>query len=450
MQIEKHVNAFNPAVAWKFGLKEGVLKPERLPNSRGGKLLERLEKALKSKASADYLIHLLEQALKLPLQDFTPFKERAYALRKKYHAGKVYLRAIIEFSNICINNCYYCGIRRDARVPRYTLSEEQVVFLSLQAKHQGYASVVLQSGERKDGNFIEAVTRLIKKIKEACGEDFRIVLSLGEYPREVYRTWRQAGADRYLLRIETSDPVLFSKIHPLEQKLQSRLQALYDLMSLGYQTGTGIMVGLPFQSYRSIASDLVFFYRGAFHMFGTGPYIPKEGTPLEKLFRKNYIFSEFTVGGIESSESVEPVGDIEVEKSFGTDKNIEAAGIEQSWERCWRRTSAELTLKVYALTRILLPLSNIATTTAMDALMFPGLFDDFLGKSPRLEAFFYGANVLMPDITPRDALRNYDLYEGKYTASVVRKPASLPEPFEPVYGDPGDPISYLRDFTENQ
>ena len=199
---------------------------------------------------------------------------------------KVYYRGLIEFSNICDNDCFYCGIRRsNANVKRYMLSKEKIVEAALWCAGQGYGSVVLQSGERKDGQFVAFVEDVVRTIKEKSKSErmprgLGITLSVGEQSVETYKRFYAAGAHRYLLRIETSNPKLYAAIHPANQDFHTRVKALSDLKKAGFQVGTGVMIGLPGQTEEDLADDLLFFQEMDVDMIGMGPYIVHGDTPM--------------------------------------------------------------------------------------------------------------------------------------------------------------------------
>lgn len=305
------------------------------------------------------------------------FKE-AYNLKIKHRGPKVYFRGLIEISNVCAKNCLYCGIRKgNPCVDRYVLPDNQVMESARFAIDAGYGSIALQGGERQDSEWVERIARLIREIKGLGGtsQPLGITLSLGEQSSEVFRYWKQAGADRYLLRIEASDEQLYSKIHPSGTKNHSystRLQALYDLKSAGYLLGTGVMIGLPYQTRANLDNDLKFFKELEVDMVGMGPYIPHELTPLGKLVAQ----------WKQNMESTEFRGDF------------------------WNLSDKQLlnlSLEMVARLRCLMPHINIAATTALQVL-------DPLGRE---KAIMAGANVIMPNITVTEAKRNYNLYEGK-------------------------------------
>ena len=289
-------------------------------------------------------------------------REEAYRVKVATIGPEVYLRGLIEISNICVKNCLYCGIRRGISCQRYELSEDEVLATAQIAARRHFGSVVIQGGERTDAAFVRKITRLLKAIKDIdTGEDppLGITLSLGEQSRDVYEEWFDAGAHRYLLRIESSNPDLFRKIHP-DDPLHSydrRLQALYDLKEIGYQAGTGAMIGMPFQTAEDMADDLLFFKEFDAPMVGMGPYNPHPDTPLT-ISRAPYPSAE-------------------------------------------RRFS--LGLKMIALLRLLMPDINIAAATALE----------ILDPSGREKGIMSGANVIMPNITPAEQMIKYNLYDRK-------------------------------------
>lgn len=268
-------------------------------------------------------------------------------VRKKYIGDEVHLRGLIEFSNICKQNCFYCGLRADNRnVNRYRLQPDDIINLAAKAKGYGYKTVVLQSGE--DAFYsVDKLEYIITGIKEL---KLALTLSIGEKTREEYIAYKKAGADRYLLRIETTDNNLYQALHP-GMSLANRKRCLADLKELDYEVGTGCLVGLPGQTYESIADDILFFKHLDADMVGLGPFIPHPDTPLK----------------------------------------AETGG------------TFNLSLKVMAITRLLLPDANIPATTAMETLNSKG----------RIIALQSGANVVMPNVTEGDYRRMYELYPGK-------------------------------------
>jgi biotin synthase len=284
----------------------------------------------------------------------------ARAARDEQIGNKVYLRGLIEYSNRCSKNCYYCGIRAgNIHAFRYEVNDEEVLAAAKFAWENRYGSIVLQSGERSDKKFTSHISDLIKKIHSATNNELRITLSCGEQSESVYREWYDLGVQRYLLRIEASNPELYKKLHPdnKNHSFESRLKALKTLIKIGYQTGTGVMIGLPFQTMEDLANDLIFIRDSGVVMVGMGPYIEHAETPLFK-YRAQLLPPEKRV---------------------------------------------ELSLKMIAILRLMRPSINIASTTALQTL-------DPMGREKGLRA---GANVIMPNITPVMYKKSYDLYEGK-------------------------------------
>jgi biotin synthase len=286
--------------------------------------------------------------------------KKAAEIKAEYVGKKVYYRGLVEFSNICGKNCYYCGIRREnKKVKRYNLGDKEILDAVKFAYDNQYASVVLQSGEIESQGFTDRIEKLLKEIKKISNNELGITISLGEQKKEVYQRWFEAGAHRYLLRIETSNPELYKKIHPddVTHDYHRRLDCLQSLKDIGYQTGTGIMVGLPFQSVNDIAADIIFMRDFDIDMVGLGPYIEHRDTPLYRF--KDQLLTP--------------------QQRF------------------------QLTLKVIAILRIIMKDINIAAATAMQAI-------DPMGRE---KALMVGANVIMPNITPGKYRDNYKLYENK-------------------------------------
>ncbi len=291
--------------------------------------------------------------------------EKAQALREAARQVKlqtvgreVYLRGLIEYSNICRKNCYYCGIRAgNPAVARYTVTEAEVLAAVENAYRAGFGSIVLQSGERQDRDFIETVERLLKAAMRLSDGRLGITLSLGEQTLETYKRWREAGATRYLLRIETSNPTLYAQLHPADHRFADRLKALEALQAADYQVGSGVMIGLPGQTPEDLAADLAFFRDFGIDMVGMGPYIEHHETPLYARRHEIPTLAE----------------------------------------------RYELSLNMLALLRLIMPTVNMAATTAMASLHPRG----------REEALRVAANVIMPNITPARYRGDYFLYENK-------------------------------------
>lgn len=274
--------------------------------------------------------------------------------------NKVYFRGLVELSNICGKDCYYCGIRKSNRkAHRYNVTDEQILEAAHFAHINHYGSFVMQAGELESPAFTLRIENLLKEIKKLSDGKLGITLSLGEQTSEVYERWFEAGAHRYLLRIESSNPKLYRKYHPEDSlhDFQRRLECLKSLQSIGYQTGTGVMIGLPFQNTGHMADDLLFMRNFDVDMVGMGPYIEHADTPLYQ-FRDQLI----------------PIKD-----------------------------RFDLALKMVATLRILMKDINIAAATALQAI-------DPLGREKAVKV---GANIIMPNITPGKYRNDYALYENK-------------------------------------
>jgi len=286
--------------------------------------------------------------------------EMAAAIKEEYVGKKVFYRGLIEFSNICGKNCLYCGIRAgNKNTHRYEVEEHEVIDAARYAWDNKFGSVVIQAGERSDKKYVERIERIVHEIKTLSNGELGITLSLGEQSEETYRRWFKAGAHRYLLRIEVSNPELYPMYHPHNKKhdYKARLNCLHLLRKVGYQVGSGVMIGLPFQSVEDLADDLLFFREHDIDMLGMGPYIEHEGTPL-------YIYR---------------------------DKLL------PKMDRFY------LALKMVAILRIMMKDINIAATTAMQAI-------DPLGREKAVKV---GANIIMPNLTPTKYREDYLLYEDK-------------------------------------
>lgn len=286
--------------------------------------------------------------------------EHSAQIKKENVGNRVYFRGLVEFSNICLKNCLYCGIRHDnILVRRYSLSENEIYAAARFAAENNYGSLVLQSGEVETENFTRHVEKILSGIHKATGGRLRITLSCGEQGTDSYRRWHNSGAHRYLLRIESSNPELYRKLHPHDglHRFERRMECLHNLQDIGYQVGTGVMIGLPFQTLDDLAGDLLFMRQFDIDMVGMGPYLEHEQTPLI-AFRNQLLPGE---------------------------------------ERF------QLTLKMIAVLRILMKDINIAATTALQA----------IDKQGREKAIKIGANVIMPNITPGKYRNDYLLYQNK-------------------------------------
>ncbi len=293
-------------------------------------------------------------------EDRTLLFKESQTRKEKEVGKKVFFRGLVEFSNICSKDCLYCGIRKSNQyVFRYEATDEEILDACLFAWKNRFASVVLQSGELSSPAFVDRVDGLLKKIKQLSNNELGITLSCGEQSRETYLRWKESGAHRYLLRIESSNQDLYYKIHPKNERhsFDRRLEALRLLRETGYQVGTGVMVGLPFQTMEDLANDLLFFKEMDIDMCGMGPYIEHEHTPL-----------------FEHKDGLKT-----------------------------RQYRFDLTLRMIATLRLLMPDINIAAATALQA----------IDPAGREKALAIGANVIMPNLTPCDYRKEYKLYDDK-------------------------------------
>lgn len=276
--------------------------------------------------------------------------EKARAIRHKYYGNKVYIRGLIEFTNYCKNNCLYCGIRRSNKnVQRYRLTKEQILSCCEQGYALGFRTFVMQGGE--DPFYTDdMMTDIIGSIREKY-PDCAITLSIGERARESYERFFRAGANRFLLRHETADGEHYSKLHPPELTAENRQRCLSELKDIGFQTGSGFMVGSPFQTTENLAEDLLFLHKLQPQMVGIGPFIPHHDTP----------FRDETAG------------------------------------------TAELTLFMLGIVRLMLPSVLLPSTTALGTIADDG----------REKGILAGANVVMPNLSPSDVREKYLLYDNK-------------------------------------
>lgn len=308
------------------------------------------------------LVDKLEQEHILTVNEFTfildnvsdddreYIRSKAQGIAKSKFGNKVYTRGIVEFSNICKNDCYYCGIRKSNKnFERYRLTKEQILDCCESGYAYDYRTFVLQSGE--DPYYTdEVMCDIVRTIREKY-TDCAITLSIGERSRESYQKLFDAGANRYLLRHETANKELYEKLHPSYQKFEVRMQCLRDLKDIGYQVGTGMMIGAPFQTHRNLAEDLVFLGEFKPHMVGTGPFIPHKDTDFRN----------------------------------------EKAG------------TLEMVLLCLSLVRIMLPNVLLPATTALGSINPIG----------REKGVLAGANVIMPNLSPTEVRKNYLLYDNK-------------------------------------
>ncbi len=276
--------------------------------------------------------------------------DKARKIREQHYGKDVYIRGLIEFTNYCKNDCYYCGIRRSARqTERYRLTKEQILSCCEQGYALGFRTFVMQGGE--DGFYTdEKLVDIISAIRVKY-PDCALTLSIGEKPRESYEAYFKAGVNRFLLRHETADSCHYSKLHPNNLTLENRKKCLADLKDIGYQTGCGFMVGSPYQTAENLADDLIFIHGFEPHMVGIGPFIPHHDTP----------FANETAGTL------------------------------------------EMTLLMLGLVRLILPNVLLPSTTALGTIHPTG----------REKGILAGANVVMPNLSPNDVRKKYLLYDNK-------------------------------------
>ncbi len=288
--------------------------------------------------------------------------EYADKVKQSYMGNILHVRAILEFSNYCVQNCLYCGIRHaNTKIKRYRIEPAEIIDYALKAESMGFKTLILQSGEDPyyTAEKIEDIVRVIKN-----NTKLKLTLSIGERPEEEYRKFKEVGADRFLLKHETSDPILYKTLHP-GMKYSNRIKCLRELKSLGFDTGSGIMVGLPGQTFESIANDILFFKMLDIDMIGIGPYIPHPQTPLEKRFEE--------AGGYFAPA----VGSYDVE---------------------------DLIYKIIAITRIITKRTHIPATTGFNVLN---------DNNVRGKALKRGANVIMLNITENALREHYEIYPAK-------------------------------------
>ena len=297
----------------------------------------------------------------LALEDFNPVYERADAVRRENVGDEVHIRAIIEFSNICCRRCRYCGINSTNKsIIRYRMSADEIVETAEKAVEAGYRTIVLQSGE--DPCFHkETMGEIVKAIKQMGAA---VTLSCGELTPGELAYLKECGADRYLLKHETADPVLYRQLHPCGT-LEERVECLRTISSLGYETGSGFMIGLPGQSLKTIADDLLLLRQLQCSMAGIGPFIPHPDTPLAHE----------------------------------------------------KEGSPELTKRAVALARLVLPKANLPVTTSLGV----------INQKEKENAFACGANVIMKKVTPDPYKEAYQIYPAKLEKTDIRKDRNLLE-----------------------
>ncbi len=319
-------------------------------------LSEILKKENLSREEICFILNLTEQ------EDID--KLQAAALQTLYNniGNYIYIRGLIEFSNYCTCDCIYCGIRKsNQKNERFLLTKDEILSCVEWIIEKKFASVVLQSGERRDTDFVEYVVDIVKTIKkisrnDAMPDGLGITLAVGEQSFETYQKFYEAGAHRYLLRIETSNSHLYKSLHSSQQAFEDRIKCLKYLQDIGFQIGSGVMIGLPSQTIEDLANDILFFKNMDIDMLGMGPFIPHFDTPL----------------GVISN-------------------NFDA------------KNQLLLGLKMIAVARLVLKDVNIASTTALETLHSDG----------RIMGLQFGANVVMPQATPNKYKKNYLLYNKK-------------------------------------
>jgi biotin synthase len=225
----------------------------------------------------------ITRLLKSRGEEKTQLFRKSAEIKERYIGNKVWFRGLIEFSNICSKDCLYCGIRKgNKNLERYNLSDDEILAAARFAYLNRYGSIALQSGELESRFVTDRIENLLHRIKDLSEGELGVTLSVGEQDPEVYKRWFDAGAHRYLLRVESSNPVLYKKIHPDDSihDFNKRMECLKSLQDIGYQTGTGVMIGLPFQTFDDLAGDLLFMKEFNIDMCGMGPYIEHAETPL--------------------------------------------------------------------------------------------------------------------------------------------------------------------------
>lgn len=321
-----------------------------------------MEKGVDMKTNCKVLIDTLEKGHVLTKEEFIYLleyktdddvlyiKEKARAIAKAHFGNKVYTRGLIEFSNYCKNDCYYCGIRKsNLNVCRYRLSKEDIMSCCEQGYQLGFRTFVLQGGEDlkySDDDFVDIITSIKNKYPDCA-----ITLSLGERSNDSFKKLKEAGADRYLLRHETVTKEHYEKLHPRNLTIENRTRCLYELKELGYQVGAGFMVGSPYQTTENIAHDLLFIHELKPAMIGIGPFLPHHETP------------------------------------FANEKS----------------GSYELTLFMLSVLRLMIPNALIPATTALGTIHPLG----------RENGILSGANVVMPNLSPVTVRKQYELYDNK-------------------------------------
>ncbi len=346
----------------------------------------------------DYSRNNIARLLDCQGEERTYLFKKSAEIKEKFIGNRVWFRGLIEFSNICGKDCLYCGIRKgNKNLTRYNLSDDEILAAAKFAYTNRYGSIALQSGELESRAVSDRIEKLLLRIRDMSGGELGITLSVGEQEPEVYKKWFDAGAHRYLLRVESTNPSLYGKIHPNDSKhdFRRRLECLKSLQETGYQTGTGVMIGLPFQTTDDLAGDLLFMNDFDIDMCGMGPYIEHADTPLVRY-----------------SGQLMPPGE-----------------------------RFDMTLKMIAVLRIMMKDINIVAATALQA----------IDPAGREKAVKIGANIIMPNITPGKYRDSYRLYDNKPCTddsaedcqSCLEARVSLADA-EVIYGEWGDSIHYSR------
>lgn len=315
-----------------------------------GELAQVIEKLSSDAYAEDVACMLAWNGEDTECSDLEYIRRLAYSLARAQFGHDIYTRGLIEFTNVCRNDCYYCGIRRSNKhVSRYRLTKEQIYECADEGYELGFRTFVLQGGE-DSGYADDDIAEIVGELKRRHG-DCAVTLSFGEHPYEAYKLWKDAGADRYLLRHETANREHYGRLHPSEMSYDNRVRCLYDLKALGYQVGSGFMVGSPYQTALNLAEDLHFLAKLSPQMIGIGPYVPHGQTP----------FADMPKGTVRQ------------------------------------------TLVMIAFLRLMFPKALIPSTTSLGTIAPDG----------RERGFMYGANVVMPNLSPVSVRKKYELYEGK-------------------------------------
>ncbi|QZT37010.1 [FeFe] hydrogenase H-cluster radical SAM maturase HydE [Halosquirtibacter xylanolyticus] len=302
----------------------------------------------------------LHECLTMNHEQYNQFLPEVEALVQQHVGDKVYFRGLIELSNICVKDCYYCGIRRtNSTAHRYQLSLDDVMSAVDISYDQHYGSIVIQAGERCDKAFVDYISSILKEIKQKYDGKLGVTLSLGEQSKATLQKWFELGAHRYLLRIETSNRELYRKWHPNNclHDYDKRIETLRTLREVGYQVGTGVLIGGPSQTVEDLVEDLLFFQSIDVDMIGMGPFISHPNTPF---YNKN-----------ETNEDL--------------------------------KSRYTLALRMISALRWLMPNINIAAATSLQAI-------DPMGREMAVKA---GANIIMPNVTPKQSRVDYQLYPNK-------------------------------------